>query len=388
MTWFDLAVILFAIGAAVGGYRLGFLTRVISWLGLALGIAVAVNLLPPLVRRVEDGSQMTLVLLAVAVLLGCALVGQGIGLAIGSRLHIALPQGNARKADRIGGGVLGVIGVLIVLWLLIPSLGSVSGNLSDQLRRSVIAQEVHQYFPDPPGGVEDLRRLVGDSFPEVFEGMQSAPDVGPPPAEAVLSEEARNAAVQSTVKVQGVACQRIQEGSGWVYAEDLVVTNAHVVAGEDETEVELPNGDERAAEVRAYDPQRDLAILYVEGLGLPPLSMRNAAAGDTGEVFGHTGGGPLQFSPFSVAESRAATGHDIYDQQTSTRQVLILSSDLAPGDSGGALIDAEGQVIGTAFAIAPDKPNEVAYALDNSELLTMLNSSDLNSLADTGGCLV
>lgn len=385
MNFFDFVLISFALAAAVGGYRLGFITRAISWLGLGLGIVLAVAILPGLTERVDDGSGQTMMVLVIATLLGCALVGQGIGLAIGSKLHVALPQGSARQADQAGGGTLGVIGVLVGLWLLLPTL-AVSSMTADQVRGSTIAQWVYDLFPDVPDGVQDLRRAVGDSFPEVFDAMTPAPDPGPPPAESGISAEVDERVQRSTVKVHGVACSRVQEGSGWVAQENLIVTNAHVVAGEQETEVELWDGSTRDASVVAYDAQRDLAILRVDDLGLEPLPARDASVGDLGAVYGHPGGGPLERSPFEVGEQINAVGTDIYDRSRSERDVLVLASDLNPGDSGAALIDSEGRVIGVAFAIAPDKSG-VAYALDLAELREVMRG-DLANPVDTSSCLV
>lgn len=385
MNFFDFLLISLAIAAAVGGYRLGFLTRAISWLGLGLGIVLAVAILPGLTRRVDDGSGQTLTILVVATLLGCALVGQGIGLAIGTKLHIALPQGQARQVDQAGGGTLGIIGVLVGLWLLLPTL-AVSSATAEQVRGSTISQWVHDWFPDVPEGVQDLRRVVGDSFPEVFDAMTPAPDPGPPPAESGISAEVDERVTQSVVKVHGVACRRVQEGSGWVVAEDLIVTNAHVVAGESETEVQLYDGSDREATVVAYDSQRDLAVLRVNGLGLPALPTRDAEVEDIGAAYGFPGGGDLTRSPFQVGEQINAVGTDIYDRSSTEREVLVLASDLHPGDSGSALIDPEGNVVGVAFAIAPDRSG-VAYALDLSELRAVMQN-DLGTTAGTGSCLV
>lgn len=395
MNLFDLIIILVAVAAAVGGYRLGFLTRVISWFGLVVGVLLAVTLLPGLMRRFDGGSDQTVVLLAVATLLGCSLVGQGIGLAVGSRLHIALPQGTARQVDRSAGGTLGVVGVLVAVWLLIPTLANVPGSVSEQVRRSVIARNVHDLFPAVPDSVQDVRRFVGDNFPEVFDAMERAPDPGPPPAESGISTDADQRVLQSVVKIRGEACRRIQEGSGFFVdpsgaggaTSNLVVTNAHVVAGESVTEVHYEGGATADAVVVAYDAQRDLALLLVDGPGRPSLPLRDAAAGDGGAVYGYPGGGGLERSPFQVGERITAVGTDIYNRQRSQREVLVLASDLAPGDSGGALVDPQGNVIGVAFAIAPDRPG-VAYALDLSELRSVMRGSALDTRTDTGSCLV
>jgi S1-C subfamily serine protease len=282
--------------------------------------------------------------------------------------------------------VIGVVGVLVGLWLLLPVLAHVPGLMSEQARGSAIAREVSDRFPDPPDTLAVLRRFVGDEpFPQVFDALRPAPDAGTAPEQSGLSTAVANQVVQSTVKVTGEACSRIQEGSGFFVGPDLVVTNAHVVAGESGTEVELADGRTLDASVVAFDPDRDLAVLRTDGEA-PALSLRDADTGDVGGVFGHPGGGGLEVSPFRVAEEITAVGRDIYDQGSTSRDVLVLASDLAPGDSGSALVDPQGQVIGVAFAVAPDKPG-VAYALAISELREVLER-DLSGERDTGGCLV
>lgn len=387
MNLLDVLVVLMGISAAVGGYRLGLLAKLVSWLGLTVGVLVGVMVLPGLMRRLEDASQVSLVLVAVATLLGAGLVGQGLGLTLGSKLHIALPEGTARQVDRGAGAVAGIFGVLVGLWLLLPTLASVRGWSAEQAYGSFIAGEVDGLFPEPPDTIQALRRVVGDEpFPLVFDALQQAPDPGPPPAGSGLGQEVFDAAVRSTVKVQGVACRRVQEGSGFVVAPGLVATNAHVVAGEDDTEVQLDDGSTRAATVVAYDPRRDIAVLRVDGLDRPPLELRDAEVGEVGGVFGHPGGGPLDVSPFKVAEEITAVGNDVYDREESRREVLVLASELAPGDSGAALVDPQGDVVGLAFAVAPDKSG-VAYALALDELRAVL-AGDLSAERDTGDCLV
>ncbi len=383
----DFILVLLAIGSAVGGYRLGFLGRLVSWVGFVAGLLLGTAILPALMRRLHDASDVSLVLVAVATLLGTSLVCQGIGLTLGSRLHIALPEGPAREADRVAGSVLGVVGALILLWLLLPALASVPGWASEQARGSRIAREVSGAFPEAPDTMQALRRVIGDDpFPEVFDALRPSPDVGPPPAATGMTDAVARQVVTSTVKVEGVACSRIQDGSGFVVAPGLVVTNAHVVAGEDETEVELDDGSKRDAVVVAFDPRRDLAVLRVDDLDRNPLGVRDAETGDIGGVFGHPGGGALEISPFQVGDQITAVGTDIYDRERSEREVLVLASELAPGDSGAALVDAQGQVVGVAFAVAPDKPG-VAYALALEELREVL-ATDLSSPDDTGDCLV
>lgn len=387
MNFLDLLLILGAIGAALGGYRLGFLARVTSWFGLALGVLVGSLLLPGILRRLQEADDATLALVAISTLAGTALIGQAAGLVLGSRLHIALPEGGLRTTDRSAGAAAGVVGVLIGLWLLLPTLGDIPGWVSEQARTSYVARQVHGLFPAPPDTVQALRRLVGDDpFPSVFEGLRPSPDAGPPPESSGMTQDTASRVAQSVVKVQGEACGRVQEGTGFFVADGVVVTNAHVVAGEDESIIELADGSEAEAEVVAFDPARDLAILRT-GADAPSLQVRDADEGDSGGVFGHPGGRPLEISPFQVGEQITARGRDIYDGASTERQVLVLAADLEPGDSGSALVAPDGTVVGVAFAVAPDKDG-VAYALAISELEAVVDGGIGTQPVDTGDCLV
>lgn len=374
------------VGAAVGGYHLGFLTRVASWVGMVLGVTIGAQVLPPVLRSLEEASAAQLLFVTIGILLGTAFVGQALGLLVGSRLHATLPGATVRSADRAAGAVVGVIGVLVGIWLLLPLMADVPGWFASQARSSSVARFVDDRFPDPPDTVNTLRRLVGeDQFPRVFDALERAPDLGPPPTSTNIPQPVVDAVVPSTVKVQGVACRRIQEGSGFVVGPGLVVTNAHVVAGEDETVVQRSNGTEVRARVVAFDPNRDLAILSAGDLARPALPRGDVDEGGVGAVFGHPGGGPLRAAPFQVGDAVTATGTDIYDRNHTQREVLILSSALRPGDSGAALVDPSGTVVGVAFAIAPDRPR-VAYALAIEELEAVL-AGDLSRPVDTGPCL-
>jgi S1-C subfamily serine protease len=177
----------------------------------------------------------------------------------------------------------------------------------------------------------------------------------------------------------------VQDGTGWVVAEGLIVTNAHVVAGEPSTEVERDDGHRLKATVVAFDPSRDLALLSVPKLNRPALPVAAARRGMIGGVFGHPGGEPLRIAPFEVGRQIDATGRDIYDAATTDRKVLELASSLRPGDSGSALVDPQGEVVGVAFAISTERSG-VAYALATSELTPLL-SAPHDTGVSTGRCI-
>lgn len=383
----DLLILLSVASAIVGGYRLGFLARVTSWAGLALGIVLGVIFLPDVATYFNDAEQGVRLLAAVAFLLAAGMLGQGLGLALGAALHASLKVGPGfRQYDRAAGGVLGAFGILVIFWALGPSLAAVEGYPSQAARDSRILAALSDVVR-PPDTLQALRRVIGDGvFPQVFEGLQSAPDVGPPPAETGLAANVHQDIVDSTVKVAGQACSKIQEGSGFVAGPDLVVTNAHVVAGETETDVETADGRSLNARVVVFDPDRDLAILRVPGLQTDALPMSVGDEGMVGAVYGHPGGGALRAAPAAIRQRVTAVGRDIYDQHRTRRDVFILASRLQPGDSGGALVNQVGEVVGVAFAIAPDR-SDTAYALTEQELEPVLAQAGADTV-DTGPCLV
>lgn len=385
MNPFDVVIVALALAAGVGGHRLGLVARALSWAGMALGLALAARALPALVERFHDAEPTGRLLVAAGALLGGAFVGQALGLIVGARAHLALPL-QGRPLDRAAGAAAGVLGVLVAIWLLVPTMASVPGAAARLARGSVIARAIDERAPHPPDTLQTLRRLVGEGqFPEVFSALRPAPDVGPPPAESGLSPAVAATVVASTVKVEGQACGRVQEGTGFVVQPGIVVTNAHVVAGEDRTEVVRPDTTRVAATVVSFDPDRDLAVLAVPDVGAPPLPVGDITVGGAGAVFGHPGGGPLEISPFAVREEVEALGRNLYGSRDTRRQVLVLASELAPGDSGGPLVDPGGEVVGVAFAVAPDQPG-TAYALAVEELAAALAAPRARAV-DTGPCL-
>ncbi|MDP9019228.1 MAG: MarP family serine protease [Actinomycetota bacterium] len=387
MNLFDLFVAALVVTGAAGGYRLGFLARALSWAGLAVGLLLTVRFLPDLVALVplpaEGVDANARLLVAIGVLLIGSFLGQAIGLLMGTQAHLAVPPAG-RPLDRVGGALAGGFGVLVAVWLLLPTFAEVPGTVSRQARSSLIAQRLDAATPQPPDTLRALRRLVGDTqFPDVFAGLRPAPDLGPPPADSGLGADLAGSVAGSTYRVEGEACGRLQEGSGFVAQPGVVVTNAHVVAGQDATELIAVDGSRTPAQVVVFDPDTDLAVLTSSVRGAP-LPIGVSGEGTRGAVFGYPGGGSLELSPFEVRQQVQAVGRDLYGNGPTRRQVLIVSSRLAPGDSGAALVDGRGSVVGVAFAIAPDRP-DTAYALHVDELREALAAP--RARADTGPCL-
>lgn len=373
---------------AVGGYRLGFLARVASWIGLALGLVVAAWLAPIVLDYFDAGVPETRLVVAVGLFLIISSMGASLGAVVGVSIRRLLPPGTGlRQADRVAGAVVGFLGGLVIVWLLVPLAAEVPGVVSRQARNSTLARAVDRYSPQAPKALQDLRRQVGDvNFPEVFSQLRPSPGTGPPPGEVALPPAVRTRVAASTVKVTGTACGRILSGSGFSPAADTIVTNAHVVAGVSHPSVLRTDGRRLPATVQVFDPNRDLAVLHVNGLGEEALAVGNPDVGSDGAVYGHPEGqDALAIIPARIDSKVNAQGLDLYGERQTRREVLILASALRPGDSGGALVDTSGSVVGVAFAVAPDEP-ATAYALSSSELRAVL-AVPRTTTVDTGSCL-
>jgi S1-C subfamily serine protease len=380
MNWVDLVIVATVVFAAAAGFRLGFVTRVLSWIGLLVGVVVSLLVLGPILEDVDAANPARAIVIAIAVVLIGAFGGQAIGFIVGNRLRPGEGDGGLSHADAALGLCAGVVGTVLVVWLLLPVLTQRGGPVADEVATSWVGRQLDERLPPPPDALHAFRSIVGDdNFPDVFADIEPDAPLGPPPPSTGLSAATADAVATSVVKIEGIACRKIQDGTGFVVADGLVATNAHVVAGESSTDVIRNDGRRISSQVVAFDPARDLALLQVPGLDRAPLPLARAEIGDVGGVFGHPGGEPLRIAPFEVARRLDATGRDIYGRSPVVRSVLEAAADLAPGDSGSPLVDPAGEVIGITFAISSDRQN-VAYALDTDELDAVL----AGNLAPTG----
>jgi hypothetical protein len=382
----DLALAALLLSALIGGYRLGFVARVASWLGGLAGFVLALRLLPEVLTRAGQLTSVVRLLLSFGVLLlGAALGGAG-GELVGSHLKRAVPPGPARLADHVGGAVVGLAGALVGVWLFLPVMADVPGAAARLARNSVILGAIRRGAPNPPDMSQAVRTLVGDTrFPDVFADLRPAPDTGPPPAAIPVDQGTVLKAVESTANIESFGCGGLHEGSAFAVAENTLVTNAHVVAGGDRIRARLPDGRLLRARVVVFDKNRDLAVLDVPGLREAPLPIGPSKVGTEGAVLGYPGGqDTARVAPAVVRDETIAIGSDIYHQGRTRRRVLFLAANLRPGDSGSAFIDKTGRVVGVAFAIAPDRP-DTAYALADTELRAVLAAP--RSANAGGGCV-
>ena len=392
MNWLDLVLLLSAVSFAFSGYRQGFVAGVLAFAGFLGGGVVGLLVAPAAVSGLSPGLGQSL--LAVAIVLFAATVGQVALGWLGALLRARLTWRPARLLDAGLGAGVSVVAMLVVAWFLASALrpGPLM-SLSHEIADSKVIGGVDSVMPDRARTLfSSFRRVLDDSeLPPVFSGLapESIRSV-PPPDGTITGTAAVRAAGRSVVKVVGnaVSCSRTLDGSGFVFAPQHVLTNAHVVAGVEHPTVRLGSGDRRYdARVVLYDSRRDLAVLYVPDLTLPALAMSDGAArGDQAVVAGYPGGGPFRLVAARVRNEISARGPDIYHRTEVTRDVYALYADVEPGNSGGPLLDLHGRVDGVVFAKTLDDP-KTGYALTGDEAASDLRAGrDATRAVGTGAC--
>jgi S1-C subfamily serine protease len=390
----DLAVLAVVATSMVGGYRLGLITGGTSCVLLVQGLVLGTLAVPTVVTFLGGADPGIRLVIGAFFFVGVGYGGQYLGRLAGARFRRDLPLGPYLPFDRVAGAAAAPFVVVLGLWLLVfPALSDVSGAPSRLIRHSAVARVIDGLLPDPPDASQALRRLAGPvASPQVFGGLLPSLDTGPPPVTTPLSAATVERVTASTVKVEGIACRSERDGSGFSVARDLVMTNAHVVAGQDDTTVLRPDGTRLSATTVVFDPDRDLALLSVPGLGQAPLPIADGQVGTTVAVFGHPEGqDAVRVAPASIRQQVNAVGRGLYGSGLVRRSVYVLAAALHPGDSGAGLVNADGEVVGVAFATAPDRET-TAYALAADELRPLLEVGGEAVAAaavpvDTGPCL-
>lgn len=390
----DLILLALLIGYAISGYRQGLVVGVLSLGGFLGGAVLAMWVGPTLASGLEPGVQRSIIVLLGVIL--TAWLGQFIGAMIGSRLRDEVPHGPLAWADQVAGAIAGVVSVALVVWFV---AGAVRGGPSPALSRAVagsrVISTIDRAIPDGAVVLADRFRDIvgGTTFPRVFAGVgpeQISPIGAPDPA--VASSAAVTRAAGSIVKITGdaLACSRGQEGSGVVVAAHKVMTNAHVVAGVRKPRVQVGGtGTKYSARVVVFDPRRDLAVLDVPDMDARPLTLtENLGRGDSAVVAGFPQNGPFRANAARVRSIVQASGEDIYGKPGALREVYSLFAIVQPGNSGGPVLSATGELVGIVFAKSLDDDN-TGYALTADEVRPVLEAGAVASeRVSTGGCAV
>ncbi|MER6412438.1 MarP family serine protease [Streptomyces humidus] len=378
MNVLDILLLVAAVWFAVVGYRQGFVVGILSVIGFLGGGLVAVYLLPVIWDALTENSEVstTAAVVAVIVVIVCASVGQALTTHLGNKLRRYITWTPARALDATGGALVNVVAMLLVAWLIGSALaGTTLPTLGKEVRSSNVLQGVSRALPAQADTwfADFSSVLAQNGFPQVFSPFSNEPitDVQPPDPALARSAVATRAQ-RSIVKVMGTAesCGKVLEGTGFVFGERRVMTNAHVVGGVDEPTVQIGGeGRKYDATVVLYDWKRDVAVLDVPELDAPVLqfSTDDAASGDSAIVAGFPENGSYDVRAARLRGRITASGPDIYHRGTVRRDVYSLYATVRQGNSGGPLLTTEGKVYGVVFAKSRDDA-QTGYALTADEI--------------------
>ncbi|MFF0225606.1 MarP family serine protease [Streptomyces sp. NPDC004629] len=372
MDLLDVLLVLVVLLYAASGYRRGLVAGCVSLAGFVGGAIVGVWVLPWVMDLVTRGTTAATVTAVLTVLVPAA-VGHELAGRLALRLRRELDRGPLRAADGLGGAAANAAAVLIVAWVAASVLGASSSPLvTSAIRNSAVLGAVQNAMPDttPAWFSRATSALTEAGFPQVFNPFEneSTAEVARPSGDSVTAG-ALNAARTSTVKIEGVSGSQGREGSGFVYAPRHVMTNAHVVAGIDNPSVRVGGvGRVYASRVVLFDPQKDVAVLYVPRLSAPALNFdEGARRGEPAVVAGYPQDGGLDLQAATVANRIRATGQNIYNDATVTREIYSIRSTVRPGNSGGPLLTTDGRVFGVVFARSTSDA-ETGYVLTADEV--------------------
>jgi S1-C subfamily serine protease len=389
----DLALVALAVAFAISGYRQGFIVGSLSFIGFVGGAVLGAQFGPGISRALVGGQTQQDVL-AVVLLVSGAIMGQFIASSVGAYVRQGMTSPSSTTLDSIGGSAVSVLSMLLIAWAIGSVLTASSfPTVVQQVDNSFVLGTMDRLMPPPAKTMfSEFRRLLSSGpFPQVFSGIGAAHFFAiSPPDPAVLNTPGYLAARSRVLKVDGTAlsCNRSIEGSGFVYAPDHVLTNAHVVAGvTGGPTVTTPDGTTRSARVVLYDPQVDIAVLYVPGLNLTPLSFDEHPATNANAV---VAGYPLDHAftavPARIGGTQNALGPDIYQTGQVSRQIFEIKANVEPGNSGGPLLSPAGTVYGVVFAAAVGTA-DTGFALTAAEVASDAHAGASQTVqTSTQGC--
>lgn len=383
MTGLDWVIVAFTVLLAFYGYLQGFIVGALSLAGFAVGAFLGTRLAPLLLNHGDRSPYAPLFGLLGALMAGGVFASGLEGL--GTRVRSALRIPGLRTVDGLLGAALTACVGLGIAWIIGAVALDASGSqpLRADIQDSAILRTLDQLLPPSGPILNALARF--DPLPSV---RGPAADV-PAPTRAILSSRGVLSARQSVVRVFGDACGLGVEGSGWVAAPDLVVTNAHVVAGESDTEVQIGGvGRGLPAQTIVFDPHNDVAILHVPGLSLPVLPVTAAPrTGSSVAILGYPLDGAFDAEPGRVGQTETVSTQNAYGEGHVLRTITALRGLVRPGNSGGPLIDTRGQVLATVFAALTGTSRAGGFAVPNAVVRADLRRAEAEMTpVGTGYC--
>lgn len=374
----DWAILAFTFALALWGYRQGLIVGALTLVGFAAGAFVGSRVGPLLLTKGADSPYAPLCGALGALLAGAVMAVTLESFALGLRERL-LRRPFLRTADGAGGAALIASVALGLAWVFGAVLlhAPSTERLRADIQQSLILRSLNDVLPPTGPLLNALDRV--DPAPTVLG--PAAPVA--PPDQAIASDPDVLQAGGSVVRVLSTACGLGIEGSGWAVEPEIVVTNAHVVAGADDTTVTTQNGTQLDATPIYYEPRLDLALLRV-GAALPTLPISSERReGEDGAVLGYPENGPYKLSPARIGETRATISEDSYGNGPVERTITALSGDVRSGNSGGPLVDPEGDVVGTVFAATTSGP-QGGFAIPAEQVREALRRT--SDEVGTGAC--
>jgi len=371
------------------GIRDGLARSIGGLLGVVAGGVVAYLAIPFLAGIVPDPlwRVAAVVTASLVLLIGGFALGRAIGRAIAERDD----DGPGALSRILGGLANGVVGALVLALVAggVASLGI--PVVSQAVANSIVVRTIDAATPAPVDAVLARVRaaILEDGLPAIGEALGGIVD-SPGAPDAADETDALGAAARSVVRIGGTAyaCGQNQTGTGFVVADDRIVTNAHVVAGVEQPIVEAPNGQTLEGRVVYLDPVDDLAVVAVDGLDAEPLDLAGILpVGARAVVDGYPYGGPFTTGGAEVLAVSTERLADIYGEAGGSREIYTLAAIVQPGNSGGPLLTTDGEVAGVVFARNADDP-ELAYAMTNTELAPVVaRAPGLDDPVSAGSCV-
>lgn len=365
MNALDWLLIVLVLAYALSGYWQGFITGAFATAGLLLGGLFGVWLAPVALGDAAPSLMVSLGALFIVIL--AASLGQAALQLAGSRIRSRITWQPARALDAVGGAALSALAVLLVAWALgVAVSGSRIGSVTPLVRESTVLGKVDEALPQSASTVlRAFNDVVGTSFfPRYLEPFapERIVEVGPGP-KRLLTDPDVVRVEPSVLKIRGTNdCGRGIEGTGFVYAPGRLMTNAHVVAGVDDPEVEI-DGTTEPADVVYYNSELDIAVLSLDTGGAGPIPFDTTAEAETGvAILGYPQDGPYDVQPGRIRSEQRLRSPDIYGEGTVIREVFSVRGLVRPGNSGGPIVDSDGDVVGVVFA-ASVTDDETGYAL-------------------------
>ena len=376
------------------GFRRGTLRMVLSIIGLIVGGALGTIATPSLQSLISGnafGFRPTIGL--TSIILGASLGMFLFGILGGFLRVVLLPFPFMKTFDSLVGFALAILAVASVSSTLSGAAQVIPNKTVNNLfAQSQVISEIDKYLPDRfKNAAQKIQYVITNSpLPEVFRSLVESRIAPLQLAEDVNVPEAVNKSVVSTVRIDGIAesCSAAMVGTGFIIAPERVITNAHVVAGVKEPVITLSNTKiQLVGKIIAIDRKKDIAVIYVPGLNGNKLTFIGPATpNEIGFVVGYPNGGTLRTSAVSVSSEFESLGTDIDGNGETKRDVIVFGGDVRPGNSGGPLLNEQGQVLGVVFAADAENKN-TGYALAPSEVAKLVSeTASLMQEVKTGKC--